>query len=246
VPREPFVLARTREVIHGRDEWITAPFKAFPSLQDAFESHFEHLATSHFYAAARGCLPDVESFCRALTGVYATDPHYGERLIAVIRGSNLTQYDIAGGAGPMPQTTTTPAPAAPGPIQVATMDMIRSVLMGVGTPLLAHGYVTGSQWQAIVGGLLAIGSAVWSYVAAHPGKTNPLAAVQAMVRSGGQRASWNGDVSVLEPLVLELARKALDAEMKARAGLLAGPADALADKAMQTAADTAAAHLRIS
>ena len=60
------------------------------------------------------------------------------------------------------------AAPAPGPIQAATMDMLRSVLMGVGTPLLARGLVSGDQLGAIIGGLLAIASAVWSYAAAHP------------------------------------------------------------------------------
>ncbi len=51
------------------------------------------------YATARGKLPDVFAFANALGGgtparpAYATDTAYGAKIAAVIRGSNLTQYD---------------------------------------------------------------------------------------------------------------------------------------------------------
>jgi flagellum-specific peptidoglycan hydrolase FlgJ len=94
LPGEPFVAACTHEDIHNQVIAISARFKAFLSLADAFDAHAEHLATSHFYMPARAKLPDVDGFCRALTGVYATDPHYGDSVIAVINGSDLGAYDL--------------------------------------------------------------------------------------------------------------------------------------------------------
>jgi hypothetical protein len=123
--------------------------------------------------------------------------------------------------------------------------MARSLLMSAGTPLLAHGYVTGNQEQAIVGGVLAVGSAVWSYVAAHPSKTNPLQSVLGLVRKGGQAQAWDGDVSALERALLPVVERVVDAQIRARAGILAGPLDAAANAALAHAAGEADSHLKI-
>jgi len=36
---------------------------------------------------------DPDAFANALTGIYATDPHYGRSLIALMKALNLYQYD---------------------------------------------------------------------------------------------------------------------------------------------------------
>jgi flagellum-specific peptidoglycan hydrolase FlgJ len=99
LPSDPSVASKTTEVINGRVVPINAPFRAFTSIAEAFAFHAEHLATSHFYIAARACLPDIEAFCVALGGGtpqaprYSTNPQYGAELMAIIRGSDLIQYD---------------------------------------------------------------------------------------------------------------------------------------------------------
>lgn len=94
LPGQPSVTVRTREVnAAGQSYFINAPFRVFPSLTDAFVSHAVHLMTSKHYAPARACLPDVDGFCNALTGVYSTDPHYGATLISIINAHGLKQYD---------------------------------------------------------------------------------------------------------------------------------------------------------
>ena len=93
LPGQPSVTVPTREFVHGRYITIQAPFRAFASLAEAFDLHAKLLAQGRPYAAARMTLPDPEKFANALTGVYATDPHYGTSLIAIMRGSNLSQYD---------------------------------------------------------------------------------------------------------------------------------------------------------
>jgi lysozyme len=138
--------------------------------------------------------------------------------------------------------TDTPTPT---PIETATLDLARSLLMAAGTPLLAHGLATASQWQSIVGGLLAIGSAVWSYAAAHPSQTSALTSLLRMVRKGGQGPAWNGDVAALEAAVLPLVEKAVDAQIKARAGILSGPVDLAANAVIKDAAGQVISHLRI-
>ncbi len=87
------VTVATHEVVRGQTVTVQAPFRRYASLDDAFDQHAEHLATSALYAGARARLPNVEAFCEALTGVYATDPAYGDKLTAIIRGDDLTRYD---------------------------------------------------------------------------------------------------------------------------------------------------------
>jgi lysozyme len=143
-----------------------------------------------------------------------------------------------------PQMTDTPT-TSPTPIETASLDLARSALMAAGAIPLAHGLATASQWQAIVGGLIAIGSAVWSYLAAHPSQTSALASLLGMVRKGGQAPAWNGDVWALEAAVLPLVEKAVDVQIKARAGVLAGPVDLAANAVIKDAAGQVVSHLRI-
>jgi len=133
----------------------------------------------------------------------------------------------------------------PTPIETATLDLARSALMAAGAIPLAHGLATASQWQAIVGGLIAIGSAVWSYLAAHPSRTSALTGLLGMVRKGGQGPAWNGDVSALEAAVLPIVERAVDARIKPRAGVFAAPVDLAANAVIKDAAGQVVSHLRI-
>jgi len=93
------VRAGTNEIMNGAVVHISSVFRAFASLDDAFDFHAEHLATSHWFIPARACLPDVERFCNALGGGtaakpnYSTNPEYGRSLLEIIRDSNLEAYD---------------------------------------------------------------------------------------------------------------------------------------------------------
>ena len=90
---QPYVEARTREVVGGRTIYIDARFRKFASLDDAFKKHGELLATGRPYAHARTLIADPDKFADALTGVYATDPNYGTLLKSVMRSADLYQYD---------------------------------------------------------------------------------------------------------------------------------------------------------
>lgn len=94
-PGDPAVSVQTREVDqHGREYYITAPFRKFASIAEAFNCHAELLATAAVYEPCRASLPDANAFASALTGRYATDPSYGKALQAIMHGSNLYQYDV--------------------------------------------------------------------------------------------------------------------------------------------------------
>jgi flagellum-specific peptidoglycan hydrolase FlgJ len=90
---DKLVTVPTREVIGGRSVVVNAPFRVFATIADAFLAHGELLARAPVYAGARAHLPDAIAFAMALTGVYATDPKYGQLLLSIIRGSSMLQYD---------------------------------------------------------------------------------------------------------------------------------------------------------
>lgn len=93
LPGQPSVTVPTREVYKGHSVIVQAAFRSFASDEEAFDAHGKLLATAGVYKNARSKLPDPIAFAHALTGVYATDPKYGDLLESIIRGSNLTQYD---------------------------------------------------------------------------------------------------------------------------------------------------------
>lgn len=93
---QPAVESETREVIDGKVVTITARFRRFANLAEAFELHGKLLATASPYKEARTQIQDPHRFADALTGVYATDPQYGETLKWVMTNYQLNQHDLAG------------------------------------------------------------------------------------------------------------------------------------------------------
>lgn len=99
---QPYVTARTTEVDRsGRSYRTTARFRKFESLEAAFEEHGRLLARGRAYARARRALPNVDAYADALTGTYATDRRYGQKLRGVINQHGLRQYDGAVDAIPV-------------------------------------------------------------------------------------------------------------------------------------------------
>jgi hypothetical protein len=93
---QPAVESETREVINGKVVTIVAKFRKFANLAEAFENHGRLLGTSSYYQAARAHLQEPERFADALTGVYATDPQYGETLKWVMENYKLKQHEVPG------------------------------------------------------------------------------------------------------------------------------------------------------
>jgi len=77
---QPFVEAETNEFINGQMVRVKQKFAKFDSLEDAFAAHAKLLATGSAYTEARKHLDNPAAFADALTGKYATDPRYGEKL----------------------------------------------------------------------------------------------------------------------------------------------------------------------
>lgn len=94
---EPFVMARTREEdANGNSYYTMAKFRKFNSIDEAIDAHGRLLAGRR-YAGARARLPSVDGYADGLTGVYATDHHYGKGLRSMIHDHDLTRFD--GGHG---------------------------------------------------------------------------------------------------------------------------------------------------
>jgi len=88
------VNAMTTEVVRGERVHVSQRFRKFASMTEAFDYHGRLLATHGAYSKARSKLPDALGFADGLTGHYATEPNYGQKLIdGYMKPNNLTQYD---------------------------------------------------------------------------------------------------------------------------------------------------------
>jgi hypothetical protein len=90
---QPAVESPTREVIDGVSVAVTARFRLFASLEQAFDEHGRLLATASAYKDAMKQVANPEAFADALTGIYATDPNYGFTLKWVMENYGLSRYD---------------------------------------------------------------------------------------------------------------------------------------------------------
>jgi flagellum-specific peptidoglycan hydrolase FlgJ len=95
-------------------QWVTidAQFRVYHNDAESIADHAELLATSGYYTRAMADRAVPDAFANDLTGVYATDPHYGANLIALMKLYNLYQFDAAGAPAPASAPATAPAPAA--------------------------------------------------------------------------------------------------------------------------------------
>ncbi|MEA2857140.1 MAG: hypothetical protein QOH98_1461 [Methylobacteriaceae bacterium] len=92
-PGQPSVEAMTAEFIGGQTIHLMQPFRKFTSMPEAFDLHGQLLHDGKPYQHAMRFLGNPDAFANALTGIYATDPHYGRSLIALMKSLNLYQYD---------------------------------------------------------------------------------------------------------------------------------------------------------
>ena len=98
----------TQEFLNGGWVDTTAGFAVYRNVTESINDHGRLLATSGYYTRAMTVRHSPNAFADALTGVYATDPGYGGKLIGLMRQYNLYRYDVAGRA---PARAGQPAPA---------------------------------------------------------------------------------------------------------------------------------------
>ena len=112
----------TQEVINGQLVNLSASFQIYQDITQSIDAHGRLLARSGDYAGAMSQSKDPNAFAAALTGVYATDPEYGAKLIQLMKHYDLYRFDRAASHGEAPGTgsgRTCRAPrfpsGAPGP-----------------------------------------------------------------------------------------------------------------------------------
>jgi flagellar protein FlgJ len=84
---------RTTEHLGGKDVKLTDRFRAYGSWLDSMVDHAQFLLTNERY---QPCFLETtgEGWARAVAKAgYATDPKYADKLVAIIRGRRLAQYD---------------------------------------------------------------------------------------------------------------------------------------------------------
>lgn len=107
---QAFVETATHEVVDGKEIATTAKFAKYATLQEAFDAHGKLLATHPAYKKAMVARFNADDFANALTGVYATDPNYGAKLISLMKAHNFYAYDQLPAVEPPVATAPTAAP----------------------------------------------------------------------------------------------------------------------------------------
>lgn len=98
-PGHPSSLHWTHEEVKGHLQLVQSAFRDFASPAEFFAAHAELLQHGAGCAAYRAALPDLTRATdllghgRSDQPRYATDSTYGAKILAIVRGSNLTRYD---------------------------------------------------------------------------------------------------------------------------------------------------------
>ncbi|HEY8027682.1 MAG TPA: glucosaminidase domain-containing protein [Burkholderiaceae bacterium] len=86
----------TGEYVDGRDVTIEAAFRKYPDLASGLQGHADFLTHNPRYASAFAHKDDACAFAQAVANAhYATDPHYAQTIISIIKSHGLQQYDKA-------------------------------------------------------------------------------------------------------------------------------------------------------
>ncbi len=86
----------THEVIKGNRIFVVDKFRAYDSWAECIMDRARFLKANPRYAA---CFRETtgEGWAHAMAAAgYATDPDYANKLIAVMKGRKMAQYDVAG------------------------------------------------------------------------------------------------------------------------------------------------------
>jgi flagellum-specific peptidoglycan hydrolase FlgJ len=83
----------TQEFENGQMVNRTAIFRVYHDFAESIDDHGKLLATSGYYRHAMAERLDPNRFAASLTGVYATDPAYGDKLIGIMQQYDLYRYD---------------------------------------------------------------------------------------------------------------------------------------------------------
>lgn len=90
----------TSEYLNGEWVTLTEPFRSYPSYAESFQDHANVIRTTfgssgdyHYSGVCKSNTTNYTEATAALTGRYATDPNYNNKLNWLIATYNLTAYD---------------------------------------------------------------------------------------------------------------------------------------------------------
>lgn len=84
----------TREFIKGKWVVVSAIWRKYNDWLECIDDHAQFFLTNHRYQYAFIGLLTGEQFAKSIAAAgYATDPKYADKLIAVMRSHDLSQYD---------------------------------------------------------------------------------------------------------------------------------------------------------
>jgi flagellum-specific peptidoglycan hydrolase FlgJ len=78
----------THEYVKGIRKKVKEPFAKFATYAEALKRHAEVFYNGH-YNKAMPHLNAPKAFAKAIQGIYATDPRYAQKLVAIMRSQNL-------------------------------------------------------------------------------------------------------------------------------------------------------------
>jgi flagellum-specific peptidoglycan hydrolase FlgJ len=168
----------TQEFENGQWVTITAQFRVYNNVAESIADHANLLATSGYYSAAMANRQAPNSFAQALTGVYATDPNYGNTLVGLMRRYNLYQFD------PDTQSATAQARAAAHPASASAAQAT--------APQTASGSASQAEIPGLVPALQPARAAATSSRSATPHSTvkpSPAASRQVLAPSAKPTAT---------------------------------------------------------
>jgi flagellum-specific peptidoglycan hydrolase FlgJ len=93
---EPSVSVETTEYVDGKPVKVQQRFRQYDSMAESFADHARLICDrtsggKKIYSEALGHPSDPIAFAHALTGIYATDPEYGNKLVAIMRDRGLLE-----------------------------------------------------------------------------------------------------------------------------------------------------------
>lgn len=71
-----------------------ARFKKYNSFQESIDDHADTFSLPYYQEAMKH-KDNPDEFARHITGIYATDPKYGSKLISIMQANDLYAYDTA-------------------------------------------------------------------------------------------------------------------------------------------------------
>jgi flagellum-specific peptidoglycan hydrolase FlgJ len=99
----------TQEYDNGQSVARIASFRVYHNFAESIDDHGKLLATSEYYQRSMAYRQDPNAFAATLTGVYATDPDYGAKLISLMRQYDLYRYDVPAPAAAPREAGSDPA-----------------------------------------------------------------------------------------------------------------------------------------